>query len=204
MMVGTVVGVAQSNVKRMLAYSSIAHGGYLLVGLIAANSVGKAAMLFYLLSYAVTNLGAFGVMALLATKAHEHDEVRDFAGLWYARPALAALMTIFLLSLGGFPPTAGFIAQVVRLCGRGPGRALRARHHRRADERRVGLLLPAHRRDDVHVRRAATTCLRFRSRRLQSRRWPCPQSRFSTSASTRRRSSTSRSAPSTRFFRGRV
>ncbi len=111
MVVGTVVGVAQSNVKRMLAYSSIAHAGYLLIGLIAGSSVGKAAVLFYLLSYAVTNLGAFGIVALLATKSNPHDEVRDFTGLWYERPGLAALMTVFLLSLGGFPPTAGFIGK---------------------------------------------------------------------------------------------
>jgi NADH-quinone oxidoreductase subunit N len=111
MVVGTVVGVAQSNVKRMLAYSSIAHAGYLLIGLISATSVGKAAILFYLLSYAVTNLGAFGVVALLATRTNPHDEVRDFTGLWYERPGLATLMTVFLLSLGGFPPTAGFIGK---------------------------------------------------------------------------------------------
>jgi NADH-quinone oxidoreductase subunit N len=111
MVLGTVVGVAQSNVKRMLAYSSIAHGGYILIGLVAGNAVGKAAVLFYLLAYAVTNLGAFGIVALLATRDHAHDEIRDFTGLWYARPALAALMTVFLLSLGGFPPTAGFIGK---------------------------------------------------------------------------------------------
>jgi NADH-quinone oxidoreductase subunit N len=111
MVIGTVVGVAQTNVKRMLAYSSIAHAGYLLVGIIAANSVGKAAVLFYLLAYAVTNLGAFAVIALLASKPNEHDEVRDFSGLWDSRPGMAVLMTIFLLSLGGFPPTAGFIAK---------------------------------------------------------------------------------------------
>ena len=68
MIVGTVVGVAQTNVKRMLAYSSIAHGGYLLVALVSANDVGKGAVLFYLLTYAVTNLGAFGVIALLETR----------------------------------------------------------------------------------------------------------------------------------------
>ena len=67
MMLGTVVGVAQSNVKRMLAYSSIAHAGYLLVGLVAANAAGKAAVLFYLVAYGVTNLGAFGVLAALST-----------------------------------------------------------------------------------------------------------------------------------------
>jgi NADH-quinone oxidoreductase subunit N len=111
MIVGTVVGVAQSNVKRMLAYSSIAHAGYLLVGLVAANDVGKAAILFYLLVYAVTNLGAFGVIALLSTADRPHDELRDFTGLWYSRPVMAGLMTVFLLSLGGLPPTAGFVGK---------------------------------------------------------------------------------------------
>ena len=111
MIVGTVVGVAQSNVKRMLAYSSIAHGGYLLVALVSANDFAKGAVLFYLLAYAVTNLGAFGVLALLDDGERANDRVRDFAGLWNERPRLAALMTIFLLSLGGFPPTAGFIAK---------------------------------------------------------------------------------------------
>jgi NADH-quinone oxidoreductase subunit N len=111
MIVGTVVGLAQSNVKRMLAYSSIAHGGYLLVALVSANDIGKGAILFYLLAYAVTNLGAFGVIAMLDTGDRPNDQVRDYAGLWNEQPALAALMTIFLLSLGGFPPMAGFIAK---------------------------------------------------------------------------------------------
>jgi NADH-quinone oxidoreductase subunit N len=111
MILGTVVGVAQSNLKRMLAYSSIAHGGYLLVGLVAANQVGKAAILFYLLAYSVTNLAAFGVIALLGTRERDNDELRDYAGLWHTRPALAALMTVCLLSLGGLPPTAGFIGK---------------------------------------------------------------------------------------------
>ena len=111
MILGTVVGVLQSNVKRMLAYSSIAHAGYLLLGIIAANSTGNAAILFYLLAYAVSNLGALGIVALLATEQNPHDQVRDFAGLWTSRPGMAALMTIFLLSLGGIPLTAGFIGK---------------------------------------------------------------------------------------------
>jgi NADH-quinone oxidoreductase subunit N len=111
MVLGTVVGVAQSNLKRMLAYSSIAHGGYLLVGLVAVNAVGKAAILFYLLAYAVTNLAGFGVIALLGTREKANDNLRDYAGLWHTRPALAALMTVCLLSLGGLPPTAGFIGK---------------------------------------------------------------------------------------------
>jgi NADH-quinone oxidoreductase subunit N len=111
MILGTVVGVAQTSVKRMLAYSSIAHGGYLIVGLVAANSAGKAAILFYLVSYALTNLGAFGVLAALSSPDRPHDDVRDFGGLGKDRPFLAALLTIFLLSLGGFPPTVGFVAK---------------------------------------------------------------------------------------------
>jgi len=111
MIVGTVVGVTQSNVKRMLAYSSIGHGGYLLVALVSGNDFGKGAVLFYLLTYAITNIGAFGVIALLETADRPNDQVGDYAGLWNERPGLAALMTIFLLSLGGFPPLAGFIAK---------------------------------------------------------------------------------------------
>ena len=111
MIVGTVVGVAQTSVKRMLAYSSIAHAGYLLVGLVAANTAGKAAILFYVVAYAATNLGAFGVLAALSTPDRNHDDVRDFAGLGKDRPGLAALLTVFLLSLGGFPPTVGFVAK---------------------------------------------------------------------------------------------
>ena len=111
MVVGTVVGVVQSNVKRMLAYSSIGHGGYLLVALVSGNDLGKGAVLFYLLTYAITNIGAFGVIALLEAADRPNDQVNDYAGLWNERPGLAALMTIFLLSLGGFPPMAGFIAK---------------------------------------------------------------------------------------------
>jgi NADH-quinone oxidoreductase subunit N len=111
MILGTVVGVVQTNVKRMLAYSSIAHAGYLLIGLVSANTTGKAAILFYLLAYAVTNMGALGIVALLGTEANQHDELRDFAGLWRSRPGLAGLMTIFLVSLAGLPPTAGFIGK---------------------------------------------------------------------------------------------
>jgi NADH-quinone oxidoreductase subunit N len=121
MILGTFVGVVQSNVKRMLAYSSIAHGGYLIVALLSGHGLGKGAVLFYLLTYAVTNLGAFGVIGLLEGGAGQppatshqplpNDQVDDYAGLWHTHPVLAGLMTVFLLSLGGFPPTAGFIAK---------------------------------------------------------------------------------------------
>jgi NADH-quinone oxidoreductase subunit N len=111
MILGSVVGVVQTSARRMLAYSSIAHAGYILIGIVAGNEVGKGAVLFYLLAYAVTNLGAFGVLALLGSEDHPVDELRDFAGLWHTRPGMAALLTIFLLSLGGIPPTAGFVAK---------------------------------------------------------------------------------------------
>jgi NADH-quinone oxidoreductase subunit N len=95
----------------MLAYSSIAHAGYLLVGLVAASNTGKAAVLFYLAAYAVANLGAFGVISAIATKDRPNGDLHDFTGLWFSRPVLAVMMAIFLLSLGGFPPMAGFIAK---------------------------------------------------------------------------------------------
>jgi NADH-quinone oxidoreductase subunit N len=111
MVLGTAVGVVQSNVKRMLAYSSIAHAGYLLVGLIAASNTGKAAVLFYLAVYAVANLGAFGVISAVSTRERPKGDLADFTGLWYSQPVLALLMGVFLLSLGGFPPLAGFMAK---------------------------------------------------------------------------------------------
>ncbi len=111
MILGSVVGVVQSSIKRMLAYSSIAHGGYLLLALLSGGDIGQGAILFYLLVYAVTNVGAFAVIALVGTPEAPHDEVKDFAGLWHTHPALAGMMTVFLLSLGGLPPTAGFVAK---------------------------------------------------------------------------------------------
>jgi len=111
MVIGTVVGVVQTSIKRMLAYSSIAHGGYLLLALVSANQTAKSAILFYLLTYAVTNLGAFGIIGMLETNDRPRDQIRDYAGLWTEQPRLAMLMAIFLLSLGGFPPFGGFIAK---------------------------------------------------------------------------------------------
>jgi NADH-quinone oxidoreductase subunit N len=111
MLLGTVVGVVQTSLKRMLAYSSIAHGGYLLVAMVAGNEMGKGAILFYLLVYGITNLAAFALMGLLGSEDKPCDQVKDFAGLWYTRPVVAGLMAIFLLSLGGFPPMAGFVAK---------------------------------------------------------------------------------------------
>ncbi len=152
MIVGTVVGVAQTSLKRMLAYSSIAHGGYLLAGLVAGNDVGKAAILFYLAAYALTNLGAFGVIAILGSRERANDDLRDYAGLWHSHPALATLDDVLPAVAGRLPADRGLHREVVRVLGGRRLRLLRPRHHRRAVERRLRLLLPAHRRDDVHDR----------------------------------------------------
>jgi NADH-quinone oxidoreductase subunit N len=111
MMLGVAAAVVQRSVRRMLAYSSIAHAGYLLMAMTSGNDTGKGAVLFYVLTYALTSLGAFGVTALVSSRDRANDDLADYAGLARRQPALAFLMTVFLLSLGGFPPTAGFIGK---------------------------------------------------------------------------------------------
>jgi NADH-quinone oxidoreductase subunit N len=111
MTVGNVVAVAQSNLKRMLAYSSIAHVGYMLMGLVAGGVQGAGAVLFYLLAYTFTTVGAFGVIALCARAGEEAVEVGDYAGLARRHPVLAVTLALFLLSLIGIPPLAGFVAK---------------------------------------------------------------------------------------------
>jgi NADH-quinone oxidoreductase subunit N len=112
MTVGNVLALAQRNIKRMLAYSSIAHAGYILVALTAGGPSGGGAALFYLLSYAWMNLGAFGVVLALGRRGEPHEEIDDYAGLGFRSPLLGAAMTIFMLSLTGIPPLAGFAAKV--------------------------------------------------------------------------------------------
>jgi NADH-quinone oxidoreductase subunit N len=111
MTVGNVIGLYQNNIKRMLAYSSIAHAGYVLVGFTAGNPEGIAGILFYMLTYAFMNIGAFAIVILIGKKGEKNVEVKDYAGLAYKHPLLAASMAIFLLSLAGLPPTAGFIGK---------------------------------------------------------------------------------------------
>jgi NADH-quinone oxidoreductase subunit N len=112
MTVGNVTALLQTNLKRMLAYSSIAHAGYLLVAVVAGGPDGASAALFYLAIYSVMNLGAFGVLALLGREQEERVGLGDLAGLGARHPALAAAMTLFMLSLGGIPPTAGFMGKI--------------------------------------------------------------------------------------------
>ena len=111
MTVGNVVAIAQLNLKRMLAYSSIAHVGYMLVGLAAGGAAGTSAILFYLLAYTFTTAGTFGVITLCARTGEEAVDVRDYAGLGRRHPVLAFVLALFLLSLIGVPPLAGFVGK---------------------------------------------------------------------------------------------
>jgi NADH-quinone oxidoreductase subunit N len=112
MTVGNVTALLQSNVKRMLAYSSIAHAGYVLVAVVAGGRDGASAALFYLAVYSFMNLGAFGVLTLLGRDLDERVLVSDLAGLGFRKPLLGLAMTLFMLSLGGIPPTAGFMGKI--------------------------------------------------------------------------------------------
>ncbi len=112
MTVGNVTALLQNNLKRMLAYSSIAHAGYVLVALVAGGPDGASAALFYLAVYALMNLGAFGLLALLGRGPDERVLISDLAGLGFRQPFLALAMTVFMISLGGIPPTAGFMGKV--------------------------------------------------------------------------------------------
>ena len=111
MTVGNLSALWQDNLKRLLAYSSIAHAGYILVGLVSGDLLGGQASLFYLLVYAFMNLGAFGVIILLAQKEDDGYDIRHLAGVGFRYPALGALLTLFLVSLAGIPPTAGFVGK---------------------------------------------------------------------------------------------
>jgi NADH-quinone oxidoreductase subunit N len=111
MFVGNLGAITQTNIKRMLAFSSISHAGYLLVAVISKSSLAGSGLLFYMLSYAFTTFGAFGIIILLGRKGEENLEIENYSGLAYKHPLLALSMTVFLLSLGGLPPFAGFVAK---------------------------------------------------------------------------------------------
>src|SRR6266852_436088 len=108
---GNVLALVQSKVKRLLAYSSIAHAGYLLIGVVAGGVIGLSAILFYLLCYTFMNLGAFGVVSVLERVDNSGSDLTDIRGLWYRQPLLAGFLAFFMLALAGFPPMAGFAAK---------------------------------------------------------------------------------------------
>jgi NADH-quinone oxidoreductase subunit N len=114
MLAGNFLALLQDNLKRILGYSSIAHLGYLLVAMLAAGAIGRIAVVFYIVTYAVTMIGAFGVIAALSrpNEARDIDNIQDLSGMFWTRPALAGVMTLLLLSLAGIPPAIGFIAKM--------------------------------------------------------------------------------------------
>jgi NADH-quinone oxidoreductase subunit N len=111
MTVGNIAAITQSNLKRLLAYSSISHAGYILLGLIAGNETGMIAIPLYLMVYTFTNLGAWALIIALRRRDVIGEHIEEMSGLFFKHPVAAILMLIFLLSLAGIPPTAGFIAK---------------------------------------------------------------------------------------------
>ncbi|MDH4099755.1 MAG: NADH-quinone oxidoreductase subunit N [Nitrospirota bacterium] len=111
MAIGNVVAIAQTNVKRMLAYSSIAHAGYAMVGFVAGGPEGYSAVMLYLFIYLFMNLGAFGIVTMMRKGNRSAEELSDFAGMAKRQPGLALFMLVFLFSLAGIPPLAGFIGK---------------------------------------------------------------------------------------------
>ncbi len=117
MIIGNVLAISQSNIKRMLAYSSIAHAGYMLVGVVAGNALGGQGVLFYLAAYAVVNVGAFAILSMLETENGGNLMFDDYIGFSKRNPLLAGLMAIFMFSLTGIPPFAGFLGKYYVFAG---------------------------------------------------------------------------------------
>ena len=111
MLVGTLHAVVQQNLKRMLAFSSVVHMGYLLIGLLAGNQEGFSAVIFYIVIYTVATLGSFAVIASFSHAGGEPQEYEDIQGLGYRYAFRSAMLSVFLISLAGLPPTAGFIGK---------------------------------------------------------------------------------------------
>jgi NADH-quinone oxidoreductase subunit N len=111
MIIGTLVAIAQSNIKRMLAYSSVASAGYMLIGVITGTQIGLASVLVYAMAYVFMNVGAFALVVLLCRRGERGDTIAEFTGLARVSPVASASMVIFFLSLTGLPPTAGFVGK---------------------------------------------------------------------------------------------
>jgi NADH-quinone oxidoreductase subunit N len=111
MLIGTVVAIAQSNIKRMLAYSSIASAGYMLIGVVTGTEIGLASVLVYAMAYVFMNVGAFALVVLLCRRGERGDTIAEFTGLARISPVASLALVIFFLSLTGLPPTAGFVGK---------------------------------------------------------------------------------------------
>ena len=198
LVVGTVAAIVQTDVKRMLAYSSISHAGFVLIGVQVATRDGTSAALFYLLVYAFMVIGAFGVIGVMATKGDRSHDLGDYKGLAFRQPLLAGLLTVFLLAQAGVPLTGGFVAKLGVFKAAVDVGPVSARTHRDA---RVGgrrVRLPAHRRDDVRHRRRRSS--RPPGRASTSRRAPCSRSRPPRSSCSACSPASCSTSPATRRF----
>jgi len=151
MVLGNVIAVVQPNIKRMLAYSSIAHAGYVAVAFAATSNQGVSAALFYLLAYSLTNLGAFAMVTIISRKDDKVVDVTDYAGLGSKRPGLAAVLSIPAF-IGRRTWNGGFCRKVFYLSGGGRIPPGLVGDHRCRDDGRILLLLPLRYRTDVHAR----------------------------------------------------
>ena len=155
MVVGNLVALAQKNIKRMLAYSSIAHAGYIMVTVAIGTPAAASAFMFYLLAYTLATLGAFGVIVAQGEAGESHLNIEDYSGLWSVRPKLAVAMAIFMLALLGFPDfrrhwiPREILDHPVRAPGAGASDA--ARSGSRCHQPRLGRLLPIRGDGDVHA-----------------------------------------------------
>ena len=152
MLVGAVLAVTQTDIKRLLAYSSIANAGYLLVGVLALSRDGLSYTMFYLVAYGFTVLAAFGIVTLVRDADGEATHLSRWAGLGRKSPLFAAVFTFILLAFAGIPLTSGFTAKFGGVRGGVRRWADLAGDRRRADQHGAGLPVPAGGRDDVAVR----------------------------------------------------
>jgi NADH-quinone oxidoreductase subunit N len=111
MIIGNIIAIAQTNVKRMLAYSSIAHAGYMLTGIAAGTIDGQTGVMYYITAYAVMNLGAFAIVGFVEKENNQNLSLEDYCGLSRSQPVIALLMAVFMFALAGVPPFAGFFGK---------------------------------------------------------------------------------------------
>ena len=149
MIAGNVLALLQDNVKRILAYSSIAHLGYILVAFQAAGQSGSEAVTFYLVAYFITTLGAFGIVAVLSTSAGDAEQLEDYRGLFWRRPAAGSGLHRDAFLAGRHPAHGRIHRQVLHCCCGRLSPHVGADHHSRGDERHRALLLLPHRRGAV-------------------------------------------------------
>ncbi len=170
MLVGSIIAITQTDIKRMLAYSSIAQAGFILVGVVAVSREGLSSALFYLIAYAFTTIGAFAIIAMVRDSSGEATHLSKWAGLGKKSPLVASIFAIFMLALAGIPLTSGFIGKFGVFAAAIASGADVAGHRRRHRQPDRGVLLRPRDRADVLLRPHARDRLRRRAVRLHHHR----------------------------------